>query len=245
MRRPGKPSGAGAWLLTLAACAMLVTPGPVGAGDTQGAVAVCGADNGQPALDTTSTAADPSAEYIIGAQDKLSIQVFEVKELSLDSVTVDATGQIELPLIGRLSAAGKTPLQLQTEIAQRLGDRYLQSPQVSVLVIDAASQKVTVEGEVRAPGVFSMKGRTTLMQAIAMAGGPGDNADLHKVAVIRDDHGIRRAAVCDYESIRRGHQLDPELRGDDIVVVDGSKSKTLWSNALKALPFFTMFAYLR
>jgi polysaccharide export outer membrane protein len=243
MRRPGKPSGVGAWLLTLAACAMLVTPGPVGAGDTQSAVAVCGPTNGQPTLDTAAT--DPSAEYVIGAQDKLSIHVFEVKELSLDEVTVDATGQVELPLIGRMSAAGKTPLELQTEIAQRLGDRYLQSPQVSVLVLDAASQKVTVEGEVRTPGVFSMKGRTTLMQAIAMAGGPGDNADLHKVAVIRDDHGIRRAAVCDYESIRRGRQLDPELRGDDIIVVDGSKSKELWSNALKALPFFTMFAYIR
>jgi len=244
MRGLRKPSGASVWLTALAAVALLVTPMSVGAGDgDQSAVAVCGPSDGHATSDPLGD--NPAAEYVIGPNDKLNIRVFEVKELSLDEETVDATGQIELPLLGRMMAAGKTPLQLQSEIAQRLGDRYLQSPQVAVLVIDSASQKVTVEGEVRTPGVFQMKGRVTLMQAIAMAGGPGDNADLHKVAVIRDDHGLRHAAVCDYESIRRGRQVDPALRGDDIVVVDGSHVKELWSNAVKALPFFTLFAYLR
>jgi polysaccharide export outer membrane protein len=238
----GKPAGVGVWVAALVACAAFAWPfAVVGAGDQ--AVAVCGPGDAGQAADPL--AVDPNAEYMIGAGDKLSIHVFEVKELSLDEVQVDATGQIELPLVGRITAAGKTPVQLQSEIAQRLGDRYLQSPQVAVLVIDSASQKVTVEGEVKNPGVFQMKGRITLMEAIAMAGGPGDNANLHKVAVIRDDHGLRRAAVCDFESIRRGNQLDPSLRGDDIVVVDGSRTKELWSNAVKALPFFTLFAYLR
>ena len=242
MRGVRKPAGAGLRVTALAACALIAWPLVGGAGDAQQTIAVCGPSNGQQVDDAAAN--DPGAEYIIGAGDKLSIRVFEVKELSLDEAPVDATGQIELPLLGRIIAAGKSPLQLQTEIAQRLGDHYLQSPQVAVLVLDSASQKVTVEGEVRAPGVFQMKGRVTLMQAIAMAGGPGDNADLHKVAVIRDDHGLRHAAVCDYERIRRGAQIDPALRGDDIVVVDGSHVKELWSQAVKALPFFTLFAYL-
>ena len=81
---------------------------------------------------------DPTAnqgDYVIGPQDKLNVRVFEVKDLSTDEEVVDATGQIELPLIGRVTAAGKTTQQLQDEIAQRLGDRYLQSPQVSVAVL--------------------------------------------------------------------------------------------------------------
>lgn len=243
MRRLRVPMVVGRWLTLLAACSVAIWPVSVGAGDTRQLVAVCGPGDGPQTAELTSD--EPGSDYVIGAGDKLSIRVFEVKELSLDEEIVDATGQIELPLIGRLMASGKTPVQLQTEIAQRLGARYLQSPQVSVMVVDSASQKVTVEGEVRTPGVFQMKGRTTLMQAIAMAGGPGDNADLHKVAVIRDDHGLRRAAVCDYERIRRGQQIDPTLRGDDIVVVDGSHVKEFWNNTLKALPFFSIFAYLR
>jgi polysaccharide export outer membrane protein len=244
MRRNETTARAATWLAALVGAAALAAPLAVGAGDAQ--VAVCGPSNGEAiAGDPSSPNADPTGNYIIGAEDKLSVRVFEVKDLSTDEEVVDATGHIELPLIGRITAAGKTTEQLQDEIAQRLGDRYLQSPQVSVLVVESASRKITVEGEVHTPGVFAMKGRTTLMEVIAMAGGPADDADLHKVAVIRDDHGIRRAAVCDYESIRRGNQVDPSLQGDDIIVVDGSRAKMFWAAAVKTLPLFTIFAYLR
>jgi polysaccharide export outer membrane protein len=237
--------GVGAWLAGAAVCLAIALPLDVGAGDTQSLVAVCGSASGQSIADPASDPASAGEDYVIGAGDKLAVQVFEVKDLSVDNLIVDATGAIQLPLVGRVQAAGKTTVQLQDEIAQRLGDRYLQSPQVSVLVEDSASQKITIEGEVHTPGVFSMKGRTTLMQAIAMAGGPADDADLHKVAVIRDDHGIRKAAVCDYERIRAGHEIDPSLHGDDIIVVDGSRAKMFWSAAVKTLPLFTIFAYLR
>lgn len=191
------------------------------------------------------TAPENPADYVIGPLDKLGIHVFEVKDLSMDQVQVDASGQIDLPLIGKVSAAGKTTGQLADEIAKRLGDRYLQSPQVSVTVVDSASQKVTVEGEVKQPGVFQMKGRTTLMQAIAMAGGPADDADLHRVAVIRDVGGLRKAAMCDYALVRQGRAPDPLIMGDDVVVMDGSAVKSAWSTLLKNLPLFTLFAYLR
>jgi polysaccharide export outer membrane protein len=243
MRRHGSLVRVGAWIAVIAGCFALTAPLAVGAGDTS-QIAVCGPSSGQQIADGTD-GMGPHGEYIIGAEDKLSIHVFEVKELSTEEQTVDATGQIELPLIGRVQAAGKTTEQLQDEIAQRLGERYLQSPQVAVMVLDSASQKVTVEGEVKTPGVYQMKGRTTLMEVIAMAGGPADDADLHKVAVIREDGGMRHAAVCDYESIRMGHQVDPSLRGDDIIVVDGSKTKMFWAAAIKTLPLFTIFAYLR
>jgi len=187
----------------------------------------------------------PQGDYVIGPEDKLRIRVFEVKDLSFDDEQVDASGDIELPLIGKVTAAGLTTAQLEREIARRLGERYLQSPQVSVSVTEGASQKVTVEGEVKNPGVFQIKGRTTLMQAVAMAGGPDDEADLHKVAVIREENGVRRAATCDYDAIRKGRTADPLIEGNDVVVVDGSAAKTLWSNLMKNLPVFTLLAYLR
>ena len=245
MRRHGKSASVGAWLAAVVALVAFAAPFVVGAGDATQPVAVCGPSNGQQIADGAN-GMGPQGDYVIGPQDKLSIRVFEVKDLSSDDQVVDATGNIELPLIGRVTAAGKTTAQLQDEITRRLGERYLQSPQVAVLVVESASQKVTVEGEVRTPGVYQMKGRTTLMEVIAMAGGPADDADLHKVAVIREDAaGTRRAAVCDYESIRAGHQIDPSLRGDDIIVVDGSKAKMFWSAAIKTLPLFSIFAYLR
>jgi polysaccharide export outer membrane protein len=226
-------------ILALAACLLLAAPLFSGAAVSEPKATLASLPPAE--LSTSGVQGD----YVIGPQDKLRIRVFEVKDLSFDEEEVDANGQIQLPLIGRVTAAGKTTVQLQDELAQRLGDRYLQSPQVSVSVAESASQKVTVEGEVKSPGVFQMKGKTTLMQAIAMAGGPSDIANLHKVAIIRDGDGTRRAAVCDFQAIRDGKAGDPIIQGNDVVVVDSSTTKSLWSNVMKTLPIFTLFAYLR
>ena len=226
-------------VLSLAACLLLVAPLINGAAVSEPKTTL--ADLPPMQLSTSGVQGD----YVIGPQDKLRIRVFEVKDLSFDEEEVDANGQIQLPLIGRVTAAGKTTVQLQDELAQRLGERYLQSPQVSVSVAESASQKVTVEGEVKSPGVFQMKGKTTLMQAIAMAGGPSDVANLRKVAIIRDGDGTRRAAVVDYQAIRDGKAGDPIIQGNDVVVMDSSATKSLWSNVMKNLPIFTLLAYLR
>jgi polysaccharide export outer membrane protein len=83
------------------------------------------------------------------------------------------------------------------------------------------------------------------MQAVAMAGGPDDEADVHKVAVIRLDNGLRKAATVDYQAIKEGKAGDPLIQGDDVVVVGESTIKMVWSNVMKNLPIFTLFAYLR
>ena len=235
------PTGAGrlGWIaLVILGCMALLAPVAYSAGASDQALPL--------KLDASELNLDrPQGDYVIGPQDKLRIRVFEVKDLSFDDEEVDANGDIQLPLIGKVTAAGLTTEQLQRKIADRLGEKYLQSPQVSVSVAESASQKVTVEGEVKNPGVFQLKGRTTLMQAIAMAGGVDDQADLRKVAVIRSQNGVRRAAVCDYGAIRAGKAGDPLIEGDDVVVVDGSTVKTVWSNIMKNLPIFTLLAYLR
>jgi len=230
----------GVWLaLAALACVALALPLAVSAGSSGDGQAP--AERLAPAaLSTEPTGTD----YVIGPQDKLTIRVFEVKDLSFENEQVDASGQIMLPLVGKVMAAGKTTDQLEAEIAQRL-DKYLQSPQVSVSVSETATQKVTVEGNVKNPGVYQARGRTTLMQAVAMAGGPDEEADTHKVAVIRLDHGVRKAATVDFDSIKKGLAGDPLLQADDVVVVGESRIKMVWSNVMKNLPIFTLFAYLR
>ncbi|HEY1427006.1 MAG TPA: polysaccharide biosynthesis/export family protein [Caulobacteraceae bacterium] len=240
MRRVHSKLGSkrGVWLaLAALVCIGSATPIVVSAGSS---------DTGPAAARLTpeqlSTA--PSGPYVIGPQDKLTIRVFEVKDLSFDSEQVDASGIIMLPLIGKLMAAGKTPDQLEEEIAHRL-EKYLQSPQVSVSIVESASQKVTVEGNVKTPGVYLVRGQTTLMQTVAMAGGVDMEADVHKVAVIRLENGVRKAAVVDYAAIKAGKAPDPIIQGNDDVVVGESTIKMVWANVLRNLPIVTLLNFVR
>jgi polysaccharide export outer membrane protein len=184
-------------------------------------------------------------DYRIGPTDELSVAVFQVPDLSFEKIRVDAQGNLEFPLVGSLRAAGRTPAELSGDIAAALGSRYLRSPQVTVTVMEAASQKITVDGAVTKPGVYLMRGRTTLLQAIAMAEGPSRTAALDTVAVFRTVDGRRMAAVFNLADIRAGRTEDPVMLGDDIVVVDTSRTSVALREMLAALPALSVFAYLR
>ena len=190
-----------------------------------------------------STAPAPSKDYRIGANDKLDITVFEVKDLSLEKAKVDSNGLILFPLIGEVRAAGKTSSELAKEIATRLGERYLANPHVSVLIDESAAQKVTVDGVVGQPGVYDIAGQTSLLQAVALAKGPGKDADLRHVAVFRYMEGRRMAAMFDLHAIRAGRAADPNIFPGDIVVVGGSSVRGAWRELLAALPAIGVFAW--
>ena len=183
----------------------------------------------------------PAADYRIGKGDQLDINVFQVEELKAEKIRVDAAGQIQMPLIGSVRAQGRTTTELAADIAGKLGERYLQAPQVSVVVVQAASQKVTVDGAVVEAGVYEISGRTSLMQAVAMAKGPSQAARLDRVAVFRDVNGQRMAAVFDLRAIRQGNAPDPEILGDDIIVVDSSAIRGAWSDIIRTLPALNVF----
>lgn len=182
--------------------------------------------------------------YRIGPSDKLALRVFQVEDLSFDEIFVDASGALQLPLLGPVQAAGLTPDELAREIERRLGDRYLRNPQVTVTVTAAASEKITVDGAVTKPGVYQMQGRTTLMQAVAMAEGPTRIANLRSVAVFRTVEGRRMVAVFDLAAIRGGQAQDPILLGDDVIVVDTSRLSANIREILQALPGLAVFGYL-
>lgn len=193
---------------------------------------------------SSTSAPTVDQNFRIGPSDKLKITVFQVPDLSFDEIFVDSSGNLQLPLIGSLEAAGKTPAELSDEIRDILSTRYLRNPQVTVIVSAAASQKVTVDGAVTKPGVYEMRGRTTLMQAIAMAEGPTRTANLSSVAVFRtSDDNRRMVAVFDLAAIRNGQAADPTILGDDTIVVDTSRLSSNLREVLTALPGLAVFAY--
>lgn len=183
--------------------------------------------------------------YRIGPSDLLKVTVFQVDALSFDEIRVDAGGELQLPVIGGVTARGLTAAELARHIERRLGERYLRNPSVSVTVMEAASQKITVDGAVTKAGVYTMRGRTTLMQAIAMAEGPTRTADLRSVAVFRTEGDQRSVAVFDLGAIRAGATADPVLLGDDVVVVDTSRLNAAMRDIIAALPALGVFGYYR
>ncbi len=186
-------------------------------------------------------AAGARGDYRIGVGDKLNIKVFQVEDLSFEEIVIDSAGNVQLPLIGSVQGSGLTPAEMSAEIARRLSARYLRDPQVTVTVVEAASQKITVDGAVVKPGVYVMRGSTSLLQAVAMAEGPSRVADLSTVAVFRTIDGQRSVAVFDLGSIRQGRSPDPEVLGDDIIVVDTSRLQATMRDVVGALPALSVF----
>ncbi|MFC3558217.1 polysaccharide biosynthesis/export family protein [Sphingomonas qilianensis] len=178
--------------------------------------------------------------YHIGPGDQLAIVVFRVPEMSGD-VTVDMTGNLTMPLIGQVSAVGKTADQLQTELAALLGSKYLQNPEVRVAVKTANNQRVTIDGSVKQAGIYPIAGPTTLIQAIALARGTDTDANPRRVIVFRVIGGQRQAASFDLTDIRRGGAPDPAIFGNDVIVVDGNKARQNFRDALTAVPILSIF----
>lgn len=187
-----------------------------------------------------SGASAAQAEYRIGPLDLLEISVFQVADLS-KTVKVSASGQIALPLIGTVEAGGKTVSELESEIAAKLGATYLQSPQVSVFVKEATSQRVTVDGAVEKPGIVPLAGPTTLLQTIAISGGLARGADPQGIVVFRTVENQRMAAKFDLAAIRDGSAEDPVLYGGDVVVVDRSAMRTALGDLRESIPIFAFF----
>lgn len=182
-------------------------------------------------------------DYRIGVGDKINVRVFQVADLSMEDLVIDTSGNVQLPLIGAVRGAGRTSGEMAAEIAERLAAQYLRAPQVTVTVTEAASQKITVDGAVTKPGVYEMRGSTSLLQAVAMAEGPTRVADLTKVAVFRTIDGRRSVALFDLGAIRQGRAEDPQVLGDDVIVVDTSRLNSALREVVGAVPALSIFRF--
>jgi polysaccharide export outer membrane protein len=121
------------------------------------------------------SAAQPSPEYRVGPRDVLNISVFEEAELT-GRYTVDNDGTFTFPLVGRVTAGGRTLRQIETTLTRLLADGYLKKPQVSIEVESYRSQSVFIMGEVRSPNKYPLSGNMTLIEALAAAGSVTNNA---------------------------------------------------------------------
>lgn len=182
-----------------------------------------------------------TAPYTILAGDAISVQVFQEPELSVDKVSVDDSGNIQLPLIGELRAAGRTAVEISDAITMRLGERFLREPRVVVSVVQRTERYVTVEGEVREPGVYEIDRNYTLLSALARARSPTQTARIDQVVIFRLVDGQRMGALFDLDRIREGRDPDPQIVGGDTVVVGFSALRGGYRDFLQAAPILNLF----
>jgi polysaccharide export outer membrane protein len=142
---------------------------------------------------STTTQEASELGYVIGPEDVLQISVWRNDAVSR-VVPVRPDGMISLPLINDVQASGRTPNQLRDQLTKRLAE-YIPSPEVSVIVTEVKSFKVSVMGQVMRPGRYELKSRTTVVDVLAMAGGFAEFASRSKVAILRrDGPGLTRIA---------------------------------------------------
>jgi polysaccharide export outer membrane protein len=180
------------------------------------------------------------SSYKIAPMDTLTVKVFRMPDLSGD-YEVDLTGHISMPLIGEVTAYDLTTAQLDQALTDRLGQKYLENPDVSVGIKSSTRRNVTVDGAVNKAGSFPVFGPTTLMQVVAAAGGTREDANSRRVAIFRTIGGTRQAAAFDLTNIRRGETPDPQVYAGDIVVIDGSSVKAAQKQILNSLPILSIF----
>ncbi len=182
----------------------------------------------------TSASTPGETAYKIGPQDVLEISVFKVPELTR-TAQVAETGTVNLPLVGEVPAAGKTAREIERDLTAKLGAKYLQSPQVTVAVKEYNSQRVTIEGAVKKPGVYPIRGKTSLLQVVATAEGLSPAADTSGVVVFRQTNGKRSAAKFNIDDIRSGQAEDPRIEQGDVIVVSHDGMKAAWQTFLQGL----------
>jgi len=173
--------------------------------------------------------------------DSIAVAVFREPDLGAEKLVLDELGNVQLPLLGEITAGGMTPSELSQTISQRLGARYLRRPQVTVALLDSVALSMSVEGQVKAPGVFPVGPNETLLTSLARAGSPGQTAKLNEIVVFRTVDGQRMGAVFDLQQIRTGTAPDPQILDGDTIVVGYSAVKGAFRDFLVASPLLNLF----
>lgn len=185
----------------------------------------------QSSRETSSVAAPPASSdaesakphdstFIIGNDDMLAVSVWKEPDLT-KSLPVRSDGKISLPLVGEMQAAGRTPLQLEHEITEKLKD-FITAPEVTVIVEKVNSRKYNVLGEVSKPGTYPLTTSTTIMDAIATAGGFRDFAKKTGIYVLRKSpDGQENRLKFNYKEFIKGKDFSQniKLEPNDTIIV--------------------------
>lgn len=217
--------------LSLGACAS--TPEPV----IGMAVGTPRADLGQGTYSNSR-----STTYLLRPSDQISINVFREPDFSMESVRIGVEGNVSMPMLGSIPAAGMTAAQFEQAVTQRLAAAGLRTPQVAVNINEYASHLVTVEGAVESPGVYAFQPGARLSAAVAMGGGMTRSAKSEQVAVFRESPEGVMVAKFDYGQVSQGTMLDPILEPNDRVVIGTDGLSVFWQDFLRSVPAFGIFA---
>lgn len=165
----------------------------------------------------TSTARWNEQDYKLGAGDKLRVEVYKQEQLS-QTLQIRPDGKITLPLVGDVTAAGRTPLELNDSLTASLKE-YVQNPVVTVIVQEAVAAQVSIIGEVASPGTQVLNGATTVLQALAKAGGPREFADRRNMRILRQNGTRTETIKFDYRKALKGEIEPMYLQPGDTIVV--------------------------
>jgi len=167
-----------------------------------------------------SVSKTPANSFIIGNDDVLVVHVWKEPDVSR-TLPVRSDGRISLPLVGEVQAAGQTPVQLEEEIAGKL-QKYITDPQVTVIVQEINSEKFNILGQVAKPGAYSLTRETTVLDAIASAGGFRDFAKQKAIYILRQKLGGGESRIpFNYKDVIKGKNAGQNIRLEprDTVVV--------------------------
>jgi len=178
----------------------------------------------------------------ISPMDLLDISVFGAPDLD-NTYQVDFEGRLKMPLVGTVSAFGYTAAELSRLLESRLGEKYLQNPEVFVRIMETRERLITVDGAVEKPGMYPIEEQITLLQAVALSGGPDDSANPKRVVIFRQIDGERHAGAFNLIDIRKGEAEDPLIYTNDIIVVDGSEARRAYGDILRTVPLIGLFIY--
>lgn len=159
------------------------------------------------------------ANYVIGPEDELSVNVWREADLSR-SVPVRPDGKISLPLLDDVQAAGLTPMQLGSEITTKLR-RFIADPQVTITVSRVNSQRIYIVGEVGRAGAFPLVPNMTVLEALSSAGGCSPFAKQTKIYILRLEGGQEIRRPFNFKEVLRGQRMEQNILlkpGDTIVV---------------------------
>lgn len=159
-----------------------------------------------------------TAEFQIGPEDVLDISVWKNPELSR-KVPVRPDGKISLPLVNDIQAAGLTPSELRQQLASKLTE-FVPTPEVSVVVQEVQSLKVSVVGAVKTPGRFTLRSSATVLECLAMAQGLTEFANREKIVVLRQNGSSAQRIPFNYRKVAEGSEQENFLiKAGDIIVV--------------------------
>lgn len=200
-------------------------------------------ESGSAGYDAIAVPADQSlpTRYALRRGDVVSVEVFQEPELTQTRITIDNGGNLNLPLIGEIQAAGVSAADLGRTIQQAYGRRYLRDPQVTVVVNESQPYTYSVEGQVALPGVYAHAEGMTLLGAIAQARSPTQVARLDQIVVFRTVEGQRIGGVFDLQAIREGSLPDPVIMPGDVIVVGYSQLRGTYRDILQAAPLIGVF----